>query len=63
MDKITLERLNDDDWNILQRQKLFQLSSETLIKLSKCCGSKCINYPYEPKHTPNNDSVYVSPLS
>ncbi len=54
MDKITLERLDDDDWNILQRQKIVQLSLETLIKLGKCCDSKCINCPYEPKPTLNN---------
>lgn len=57
MDKITLERLDDDDWDILKQQKIVQLSSETLIKLGKCCGSKCINCPYEPKHTPNNTKI------
>ncbi len=51
MDKVTLERLDDDDWNILQSQKLLYLSSKKLIELEKCCGSKCINCPYEPKHT------------
>ena len=57
MDKVTLERLDDDDWNILKRQKVVQLSSEMLIKLGSCCGSKCINCPYEPKHTPNNTKI------
>ena len=28
-----------------------------LVKRGKCCGSKCINCPYEPKHTPNNTKI------
>ena len=57
MDKATLERLDDDDWNTLQR-KPFPLSSETLLKLGKCCGNKCMNCPYEPKHTTGNENIH-----
>ena len=47
MDKATLERLDDDDWEILQR-KPFLFSTETLLEFGKCCGKKCMNCPYEP---------------
>jgi hypothetical protein len=56
MDKATLERLDDDDWNTLQR-KLSPLSAETLLKLGRCCGNRCINCPYEPKHTPGIENI------
>jgi len=57
MNKETLERLDDDDWNIL-KQKIFQLSAETLLKLGKCGGSKCMYCPYEPKHTQGNENIH-----
>ena len=56
MDKATLERLDDDDWNTLQR-KLSPLSAETLLKLGRCCGNRCINCPYEPKHTTGIENI------
>jgi hypothetical protein len=57
MDKKTLERLDDDDWYILQRKPL-PLLAETLLKLGKCCGNKCLNCPYEPKHTIGNKNIH-----
>ena len=57
MDKTTLERLDDYDWYILQRNQP-PLSSETLLKLGKCCGNKCLNCPYEPKHTIGNENIH-----
>jgi len=57
MDKKTLERLDDDDWYILQRQSM-PLPSETLLKLGKCCGNKCLNCPYKPKHTIGNENIH-----
>ena len=59
MDKATLERLDDDDWNTLQR-KLSPLSAETLLKLGRCCGNRCINCPYEPKHTTGIENIQVN---
>ena len=59
MDKATLEQLDDDDWNILQRNQP-PLLAETLLKLGKCCGNKCLNCPYEPKHTPGNKNIYTN---
>ena len=56
MDKATLERLDDEDWNLSKKSKL-PIPAETLLKLGKCCGSKCMNCPYEPKHTPGNKIV------
>ena len=38
--------------------KPFPLSSETLLKLGKCCGNKCMNCPYEPKHTIGNENIH-----
>ena len=58
MDKATLERLDDDDWEILQR-KPFLFSTETLLEFGKCCGKKCINCPYEPKHTLGNKNILI----
>jgi len=57
MDKKTLERLDDDDWYILQRKPL-PLLAETLLKLGNCCGNKCLNCPYEPKHTTGNKNIH-----
>lgn len=59
MDKATLEKLDDEDWNIAQ-QKIFSLSAETLLKLGQCCGNKCKNCPYEPKHTPGNKNISIN---
>ena len=59
MDKATLERLDDDDWNILQRN-LPPLSAKVLIKLGNCCGNKCLNCPYEPKHTIGNENIHTN---
>ena len=56
MDKATLERLDDEDWNLSKKSKL-PIPTETLLKLGKCCGNKCMNCPYEPKHTPGNKIV------
>ena len=47
MDKATLERLDDDDWEILQR-KPFLFSTETLLEFGKCCGKKCRHCPFFP---------------
>jgi len=58
MDKATLEKLDDDDWNILKR-KPFPLPAKTLLKLGRCCGNKCLNCPYEPKHTPGNENTNI----
>jgi len=58
MDKATLEQLDNDDWNILQRNQP-PLLAETLLKLGKCCGNKCLNCPYEPKHTPGNKNIHI----
>ena len=55
MDKVTLERLDDEDWNI--KKNTFPISSETLLKLGRCCGNKCMNCPYEPKHTQGNKNI------
>ena len=57
MDKTTLERLDDDDWYILKRKPL-PLLAETLLKLGRCCGNKCLNCPYEPKHTIGNENIH-----
>ncbi len=62
MDKVTLERLDDDDWNILKRQKVIQLSSEMLIKLGSCCGSKCKHCPYDPLYDKGSTSIRKSLL-
>jgi len=56
MDKATLERLDDEDWNLSKKSKL-PIPAKTLLKLGKCCGSKCMNCPYEPKHTSGNKIV------
>ena len=56
MDKATLERLDDEDWNLSKKSKL-PIPAETLLKFGKCCGSKCMTCPYEPKHTPGNKIV------
>jgi hypothetical protein len=50
MDKATLERLDDEDWS-LNKKNNFPIPAKTLLKLGKCCGNKCMNCPYEPKHT------------
>ena len=50
MDKATLERLDDEDWNLSKKSKL-PIPAKTLLKLGKCCGSKCMNCPYEPKQS------------
>jgi hypothetical protein len=57
MDKTTLERLDDDDWYSLKRKPL-PLSAETLLKLGRCCGNKCLNCPYKPKHTIGNENIH-----
>ena len=57
MNKETLERLDDADWNILN-QTIVQLSPETLLRLGKCCGNKCMYCPYEPKHTQGNENIH-----
>ena len=57
MDKKTLEQLDDLDWDTLQRKPL-PLSAVTLIKLGNCCGNKCLNCPYEPKHTKGNENIH-----
>jgi len=49
--------LDDDDWYILQRKPL-PLLAETLLKLGNCCGNKCLNCPYEPKHTIGNENIH-----
>ena len=57
MDKKTLERLDDLDWDTLQRKPL-PLSAETLLRLGRCCGNKCLNCPYKPKHTKGNENIH-----
>ena len=59
MDKTTLERLDDDDWYSLKRKPL-PLSAETLLKLGRCCGNKCLNCPYEPKHSIGNENIHTN---
>ncbi len=56
MDKRTLEKLDDEEWNLSKRY-LTPIPAKTLIKLGKCCGNKCLNCPFEPKHTPGNKVV------
>lgn len=58
MDKVTLERLDDEDWSLNKKNNL-PIPSKTLLKLGKCCGNKCMNCPYEPKHTPGNKVVNI----
>jgi len=33
------------------------LPPELLIKVGTCCGNKCLNCPYEPKHSKGNKTV------
>ena len=56
MDKATLERLEDEDWNLNKKNNL-PIPSKTLLELGKCCGNKCANCPYEPKHIFGNKIV------
>ena len=61
MTKNTLERLDDEDWNYnTSKPKLHHIAAKNLIKLGKCCGNKCLNCPYEPKHTPGNKIINSS---
>jgi len=59
MDKATLEKLDDNDWNTLSVRKLFPLSVHSLLKLGQCCGNKCENCPYEPKHIIGNKNINI----
>ena len=58
MDKVTLERLDDEAWSLNKKNNL-PIPAKTLLKLGKCCGNKCMNCPYEPKHTPGNKVVNI----
>jgi hypothetical protein len=60
MDKTTLQQLKDDDGYIL-KPKPSPLSAETLLKIGKCCGNKCLNCPYEPKHITGNKNIRFNP--
>lgn len=58
MDKKTLEKLDDEDWDSFSSPIVF--SARFLTMVGKCCGKLCLNCPYDPKFTLGNENIHIN---